>query len=102
MAALYIGLWRKKLGEQEEEILQAETIQIRESIHNLRDILIEADIMLNTSQSKLRDSKSSRQFNSNYIAATRSIIKSQIARCNALLLNLPCSKGSTDDTVQLH
>ena len=97
-----IGLWRKKLDEQEEEILQAQTIQLRENIHSLRDILIEADIMLNICQGKLRDSKSSKQCNNNYIAATRSIIKSQIARCNALLLNLACSKRSTDDTVQLH
>lgn len=97
-----IGLWRKKLDEQEEDILQAQTIQLRENIHNLRDILIEADIILKTCQGKLRDSKSSKQCNNNYIAATRSIIKSQIARCDALLLNLPCSKGSTDDTVQLH
>lgn len=97
-----IGLWRKKLDEQEEEILQAQTIQLRDNIHNLRDILIEAEIMLNTCQGKLRDSKSSKQCNNNYIAATRSIIKSQIARCNALLLNMPCSKGSRDDTVQLH
>lgn len=86
----------------EEDPFPIQTIHLYEDIHNLRNILIEADILLTTCQSKIRDNATSRPGSNNYISATRSILKSQIARCDALLMNLPHHQNSQDQPPGLH